>query len=315
MLFWQRWKTIFLDYAGLLAVLFLLILFFGVTTENFLTWTNFRTLANQIPAAILIAVGMTFVLIIAGIDLSVGSVLALSGSMLGVVLVNFQFGLLLSLLACLLTGSLCGLLNGWIIVRWQIPSFIVTLGMLEMARGAAYWVTQSQTLYLGRPVEQITDLQLAGISFPFILALCAVILGQFILTRTIFGRHVVAIGANEKAAHLAGIDHGIIKLVVFSLCGFLSALAAIIDVSRLSSANPNAGIGLELQAIAAVVIGGTSLMGGRGSIISSLLGVLIVTVLGSGLVQLGAQEPLKRLITGAVIILAVILDHYRHRLR
>jgi ribose transport system permease protein len=154
-----------------------------------------------------------------------------------------------------------------------------------------------------------------GLSIPFIIAVAIVIAGQLVLSRTVFGRYLIAIGTNEEAVRLSGIDPRPLKLSVFALCGLLTSIAAVIHTARLSSANPNAGYGLELQAIAAVVIGGTSLMGGRGSVVSSFFGVLIIAVLGTGLAQIGAQESTKRLITGCVIVAAVILDYYRHRIR
>jgi len=187
--------------------------------------------------------------------------------------------------------------------------------MLEIARGAAYLVTDSRTIYIGGPVEVITEVSILGLSFPFIIAVAIVVAGQLVLSRTVFGRYLIAIGTNEEAVRLSGIDPRPLKLAVFALCGFLTSIAAVIHTARLSSANPNAGYGLELQAIAAVVIGGTSLMGGRGSVVSSFFGVLIIAVLGTGLAQIGAQESTKRLITGCVIVAAVILDHYRHRIR
>ncbi|MHC4585857.1 MAG: ABC transporter permease, partial [Planctomycetota bacterium] len=161
----------------------------------------------------------------------------------------------------------------------------------------------------------IAEASILGLSLPFIIAVTIVITGQLVLSRTVFGRYLVAIGTNEEAVRLSGIDPRGLKLAVFALCGFLTSIAAVIHTARLSSANPNAGYGLELQAIAAVVIGGTSLMGGRGSVVSSFFGVLIIAVLGTGLAQIGAQESTKRLITGCVIVAAVILDHYRHRIR
>ncbi len=164
-------------------------------------------------------------------------------------------------------------------------------------------------------MEAITEASVMGLSLPFIIAVAIVIAGQLVLSRTVFGRYLIAIGTNEEAVRLSGIDPRGLKFAVFALCGFLTSIAAVIHTARLSSANPNAGYGLELQAIAAVVIGGTSLMGGRGSVISSFFGVLIIAVLGTGLAQVGAQESTKRLITGCVIVAAVILDHYRHRIR
>ncbi len=307
--------TFVTDYIGMALALTLLLIIFGLSAQNFFTLTTFKTIANQIPGITIVAVGMTFVLIIAGIDLSVGSVMALASAVLGLSLVKFNFPLPAAIAVCLVVGILCGTANGLVIIRWKLPAFIVTLGMLEIARGAAYLVTDSRTIYIGGPVEVIAEASILGLSLPFIIAVAIVVAGQLVLSRTVFGRYLVAIGTNEEAVRLSGIDPRPLKLAVFALCGFLTSIAAVIHTARLSSANPNAGYGLELQAIAAVVIGGTSLMGGRGSVVSSFFGVLIIAVLGTGLAQIGAQESTKRLITGCVIVAAVILDHYRHRIR
>ena len=311
----KRVRGLLTDYLGMAVALVVLLIVFGIAAENFFTLTTFRTIANQLPDTAVAAVGMTFVLIIAGIDLSVGSVLALSGAVLGIGLVNWGLPLVAAVLLCLLVGLACGAVNGLIVVRWRLPSFIVTLGMLEAARGAAYFVTQSRTIYVGGPVEVITGTAVLGLSLPFLLALAVVAAGQLALSRTVFGRYLIAIGTNEEAVRLSGINPGPLKLAVFVLCGLLTSVAAVIHTARLSSADPNAGNGLELAAIAAVVIGGTSLMGGRGSVVRSFFGVLIIAVLGTGLAHVGAQESTKRLITGCVIVAAVVLDHYRHRHR
>ena len=307
--------TFVTEYIGMALALALLLVIFGLSAQNFFTITTFRTIANQIPDITIVAVGMTFVLIIAGIDLSVGSVMALASAVLGLFLVKFNFPLPAAIAACLVVGVLCGTANGLVIIRWRLPAFIVTLGMLEIARGAAYLVTDSRTIYIGGPVEGIAEASILGLSLPFIIAVTIVVAGQLVLSRTVFGRYLVAIGTNEEAVRLSGIDPRGLKLAVFTLCGFLTSIAAVIHTARLSSANPNTGYGLELQAIAAVVIGGTSLMGGRGSVVSSFFGVLIIAVLSTGLAQIGAQESTKRLITGCVIVAAVILDHYRNRIR
>lgn len=302
------------DYVSLALVLAALVVAFGYTTEFFLSWTTFRTLANQIPDAVILATGMTFVLIIAGIDLSVGSVLALGGAVMGLALVRWNVPLPLAILLCLGAGLACGAVNGALVVRWQLPAFIVTLGMLEAARGGAYLVTGSKTQYLGSGIEWINRHEVLGLSLPFILAMVVVLVSQFMLAFTPFGRSMYAIGGNEEAARLSGIPVGRIKILVYTLCGGLAALAAVIHCARLPAADPNAGIGYELQAIAAVVIGGTSLLGGRGTVINTLFGVIIIAVLENGLVQLGAQEPVKRLVTGGIIVAAVIVDYYRRKL-
>jgi ribose transport system permease protein len=311
---WARPRAL-ANYLGLVIVLLLLIGMFSLLSNRFLTPGTLRIIANQIPDLTVIAVGMTFVLIVAGIDLSVGSVMAFSAAILGVAMVDGRWPLPAAAAACLAVGSLCGLVNGTITVAWKIPSFIVTLGMLEMARGGAYLVTNSQTKYIGPRIESLAaPLPGIGFSTAALTAVGVVILGQLMLSCTLFGRYVTAMGHSEQVVRYSGIDPRPAKIAVFALAGFLAALGGIFQTSRLGSADPNGGIGLELAAIAAVVIGGTSLMGGRGSVINSFLGVLIITVLQTGLAQVGVSEPIKRIITGNVIIVAVIADVYRHRL-
>jgi len=302
------------EYFGLLGALLTLILFFSVQSEYFFSALTFTTLANQIPSLTVIAVGMTFVLIIAGIDLSVGSVMALSGSVLGLALLDMNAPLWFAGILCLTTGLACGAFNGLVVTRWSVPSFIVTLGMLEIARGGAYLVTGSQTKYIGSAVESVSaPLHGINLSPALFVAIATVVLGQLLLSRTVFGRRMIAVGTNEEAVHLSGVNVSRIKLMVFTLAGLLAGLGGLFQVGYLQSADPNAGIGLELSAIAAVVVGGTSLSGGKGSVVNTLLGVLIIAVLQTGLAQIGATEPTKRVITGLVIIAAVILDVYRNR--
>lgn len=301
-------------YLGTGLALLGLLVYFSLTTQNFLSVDTFLNIANQSPAITVVAVGMTFVLLIGGIDLSVGSVLALAGAVMGIVLLKgIPLALPISLLLALLVGVGCGWANGFVSVRWSLPSFIVSLGMLEIARGSAYLVTESRTQYIGSAIGWLADIGVAGISLPFIIALLTVILGQVVLSTTVFGRYVLAIGANEEAVRLAGVDPRPMKRWVYTICGGLAGLGAVLHTARLQSADPNAGYGMELQAIAAVVIGGTSLMGGRGSVLGSFLGVLIIAVLNTGLAQAGAQEPVKRLITGLVIVAAVLADYYRRK--
>lgn len=307
-------STIPWDYLGLLGVLAVLIILFSHLSQHFFSYLTFTTIANQVPTLTVIAVGMTFVLIIAGIDLSVGSVMALSGACLGIALVDGNLSLWLAAVFCLAVGLGCGVVNGFISTHWAIPSFIVTLGMLEIARGGAYLVTDSQTKYIGSTVEVIsTPLPGIGLSPALFISVLVVIAGQLLLSKTVFGRYMLAIGTNEEAVRLSGINVRFWKLAVFALSGLLAGLGGLFHVGYLQSADPNAGIGLELAAIAAVVIGGTSLSGGKGSVINTFLGVLIIAILQTGLAQTGVSEPSKRVITGMVIIVAVILDVYRNR--
>lgn len=302
------------NYAGLLLVLAALVALFSFRSEHFFTLLTLATVANQIPDLTVIAVGMTLVLIIGGIDLSVGSVLALGAAVLGVAMVDWQWPVWAAAALCLGAGLACGLVNGAISVGWSIPAFIVTLGMLEIARGCAYFVTDSQTVYIGARIEGIAaPLGGLGVSAAFLISVAVVLAGQFLLSGTVFGRYMTAIGYSEQVVRYSGINPRPTKIAVFALAGALSALGGIFQASRLGSADPNGGVGLELAAIAAVVIGGTSLMGGRGSVINSFLGVLIIRVLESGLAQIGASDPTKRIVTGAVIVAAVIGDAYRYR--
>jgi ribose transport system permease protein len=307
------WRSELGTYLGLALVLIAMVALFSYLSQYFLTAETFVTIANEIPALTVMAVGMTFVLIIAGIDLSVGSVLALSAAVTAAAILQWHASVGVAAVLGLLTGLACGAVTGGISVAWRLPSFIVSLGMLEAVRGGAYLVTDSRTQYVGDAISGLANPWLGGISIAFVLALVLVIVGQLVLTRTVFGRHVVGIGTNEEAMRLAGVDPRPVRVIVFAVTGMLAGLAGLMQSARLEAADPNAGIGIELQVIAAVVIGGTSLMGGRGSVINTFFGVLIIAVLEAGLAQVGASEPSKRIITGAVIVVAVIIDTLRQR--
>ncbi|MEO8247832.1 MAG: ABC transporter permease [Burkholderiales bacterium] len=300
-------------YLGLAVVLIGMIGLFGSLSEYFLTRDTFVSIANEIPALAVMAIGMTFVLIIAGIDLSVGSVLALSAATTAAAILQWHWPVPAAGALGLVVGLLCGTVTGSISVVWRLPSFIVSLGMLEAVRGGAYLVTDSHTQYVGDAISGLAAPWMGGLSAAFYLAVLLVIVGQTILTRTVFGRYVVGIGTNEEAMRLAGVDPRPIRIAVFAGTGLLAGLAGLMQSARLEAADPNAGAGIELQVIAAVVIGGTSLMGGRGSVINTFFGVLIIAVLEAGLAQVGASEPSKRIITGCVIVVAVIVDTLRQQ--
>lgn len=307
-------RTLLLERAVLLGVLLLLIAVFGSLSNAFLTTRTFISIANQIPDLTLVAVGLTLVLITGGIDLSVGSVLALCSAVIGVAMVDGGWSLTTALLLAMSVGLLCGMINGVVTVLAGLPSFIVTLGMLEVARGSAYLVTESQTKYIGAAVEPMAAaLPGVGLSTSFLVAVLVVICAHLVLTRTVFGRYLIAIGTNEKTVRMSGINARPYRIAVFGISGLLCALGAMAQTSRLATADPNAAVGLELSAIAAAVIGGTSLMGGRGSVINTFFGVLIIAVLQTGLAAIGASEPSKRVITGSVIVIAALLDVWRSR--
>ena len=302
-----EWGVLVLVWLGLVAL-------FGTLADHFLSATTLTTVASRLPALAVVAAGMTLVIIAGGIDLSVGSVMALSGAVLGVAVVQWGWPLAAAIPVAILTGALAGLGTGLLTVGLRIPSFLVTLGSLEICRGLTYAVCDSRTLFIGAAIRPLGQpMPILGIPPTVPVALFVVVAAQVILSRTVFGRHLVAIGANEPAVRLAGIDTARPRVAVVVLSGALAGLAAVFASARLGSADPNTGNGLELAAIAAVVIGGTSLSGGSGSVVGSLLGVLVIATLEAGLAQLGASEPLKRIVTGGAIIAAVAADALRRR--
>ena len=236
------------EWLGLAGALVLLAIGFSLATDHFFSWITLVALANQAPEALLLATGMTLVVLTGGIDLSVGSVLALSAATFGTALTSGYVGLPGAACASLLVGAGCGVANGWLSSRWRIPSFIVTLAMLEIARGATYLVTESQTRYLGVRVDAIATDVIAGLRAPVLVAIAVVIIAQWALTHTVLGRQIVAVGANDEAARLAGIDPRRVRTIAFTLCGALAGLAAIAQTGRLAAADPNAAMGLELEA-------------------------------------------------------------------
>jgi len=293
---------------GTLAVLLVLGATITILTPYFLTVPNLLNVAQQTVINAIVAVGMTFVIISAGIDLSVGSILAVSGVVMASAI---QSGtpVPLAVLAGLGVGLLCGVVNGVLITFGRLPPFIATLGMMSMARGAALLTTQ------GRPVSGfstgfrwIANGQVATIPAAVLLMLAVYALAHFILRRTKFGRYIFAIGGNEEAALLSGVPVRVYKIAIYAVAGVLAALSGVVLTARLNSAQPIAGINYELDAIAATVIGGTSLMGGEGSVLGTLIGALIMGVLRNGLNLLGVSSFIQQVVIGAVIICAVLLD-------
>jgi ribose transport system permease protein len=304
--------------AGIGLALLGLVIFFSVTTEHFLTPNNITNILTQITINLILGVGMTFVILIGGIDLSVGSILAFAAVIAGKAITLPGVGpaeaIVLATAAGLLAGVVCGLLNGFLSAYWSIPSFIITLGMLNIARGAALQVSDAQTIYaFPKAFEKFGSALIFGIPLVFLLALALVGIAWFILNRTVLGRMIYGIGNNEEAVRLAGHSVFRYKMIAFTLCGLMAGIAAIVYMARLNIASPIAGIGFELNAIAAVIIGGTSLNGGRGSVIGTLMGAFIIGILANGLILLGLSDFMRQMITGVVLIVAVVLDQFRAR--
>jgi ribose transport system permease protein len=293
---------------GTLIGLAVLCLILWILTPYFLTVSNLLNIAEQTSINAIVAVGMTFVILSGGIDLSVGSIVALSGVVLGT---SLQSGhaLPVALILAAAVGLACGLVNGALVAWGGLPPFIVTLGTMSIARGAALLYTE------GRPVSgfepgfrMLATGRVGFVPAPVIAMLVVYAIAHFVLTRTTFGRYVYAIGGNEEATRLSGVAVRFHKTMIYGVSGLMSAIAAIILTARLNSAQPIAGMMYELDAIAATVIGGTSLMGGEGSLGGTLVGALIMGVLRNGLNLLGVSSFLQQIVIGGVIVVAVLLD-------
>jgi ribose/xylose/arabinose/galactoside ABC-type transport system permease subunit len=277
-------------------------------TPHFLTFSNLLNIAQQTSINAIVAVGMTFVIVSGGIDLSVGSIVAVSGVALGLAL-HAEQPVVVALAAAVVVGIACGQVNGLLIDRGGLPPFIVTLGTMSMARGAALVMTE------GRPVSgfdagfrAIATSSVGFIPAPIVVMVVVYALAHLVLTRTTFGRYVYAIGGNEEATRLSGVRVHLHKPAIYAVSGLTSAIAAIILTARLNSAQPIAGMMYELDAIAATVIGGTSLMGGEGTLGGTLIGALIMGVLRNGLNLLGVSSFLQQIVIGGVIVGAVLID-------
>ncbi|ALX50253.1 ribose ABC transporter permease [Lentibacillus amyloliquefaciens] len=309
----MNWKqTFFKDFSklGPLIGLIIMVIFLGFMSDAFFTLDNIFNLLRQISVNALIAFGMTFVILTAGIDLSVGSLLAL-GSALTAGLLTSGMDPILAVLLGLLIGFGLGAINGLIITKGKVAPFIATLATMTIYRGATLVYTD------GMPITGLSDSfafemigggYVFGIPFPVILMLAVFLILFFVLKKTVFGRQVYAVGGNEEVSVLSGIKADRVKIWVYSLTGMLSVLAGMILTSRLNSAQPTAGEMFELDAIAAVVIGGTSLMGGRGRITGTLIGALIIGVIDNGLNLMNVSSFYQQIVKGGVILLAVLLD-------
>lgn len=305
--------------GGIGLILVILIAAFSLSASRFASLTNFSNIMQQISINTAISVGMTFVILLGGIDLSVGSVLALATIVAGKAITNpgwsVPLAILVSCLGGIGVGMLCGLFNGVVSVKWKIHPFIVTLGMLNIARGAALQFSNSRTIFAFPAVfNQFGTVNYLGfIPSIFIIALIMVILGHVILTYTVFGRLIYAIGNNEEAVRLSGHNTGFYKVIAFVFCGLTVGVAAIMYMLRLNIASPILGVGFELNAIAATVIGGTSMSGGKGSMVGTFLGACIIGVLNNGLLMLGLGDNARQIVTGFIIVFAVVIDKYREK--
>lgn len=294
---------------GIFIAFVVLCILLSIATPHFLTGQNLLIILRQVSVNGILAIGVTFVIIAGGIDLSLGSVVALTG----VVAAGFAhpgvYPLIVPLLIGLLTGVVVGLINGLVITFGRVAPFIVTLGMMTIARGLALVWSD------GRPVTNLSpSFNFIGggnwlyIPVPILLFVLVIVVAYILLNNTTIGRYIYAVGGNEQAAIASGVRVSAVKLFAYTICGGLAALAGIVLASRITTGQPNAGIAYELDAIAAVVIGGTSLMGGRGTVSGTVVGVLIIGVINNGLDLLNVSSYYQQIIKGVIIISAVLLD-------
>jgi len=317
----QNYNQLLSRFQSLIALIMLCVIL-SLLSDKFLSVTNAWNVMRQISVNVCISVGMTMVILTGGIDLSVGSVLALSGAIAAGLLKNgiavpaanlyIGFTLLGVVLAGILTGSLVGWTNGFVITKFKVPPFVATLAMLTIARGLTMlWTKGFPISSLGENFTWIGTGWLLRVPVPVWISLITVLLAVAIMEKIKLGRYIYAIGGNESAAVLSGINVKKVKIVVYSLAGALAAVGGLLVTSRLDAAQPNAGAGYELDSIAAVVIGGTSLAGGKGSIGGTVLGAVIIGVLDNGLVLLDVSPFWQQVVKGAVILVAVIIDKAR----
>jgi erythritol transport system permease protein len=312
-------------------ILFALLLLFSSLAPSFLTANNLSILAKHVAISALLAVGMTFVVLAGGIDLSVGSIAGLGGIVAGLLITQgvvfagavryppIPLVLLVTLVACMAVGAI----NGFLVTKASVTPFIATLGTLYIARGAALLLSNGHTFpNLGGLAERHNTGFVAlgqsfflGVSLPVWITLVVAILAGVVAAKTPFGRHVYAVGGNERAARLAGIQIARVKIITYLFSSACAALVGLIIASQLESAHPATGESFELNAIAAVVLGGTSLMGGRGSITGSIIGACVIGVLSDGLIMLGISEFWQIVIKGIVIVVAVAIDQMQARLQ
>jgi ribose transport system permease protein len=304
---------------GVFIILLAMMAFLTVYTDTFLTSTNIFNILRAFSWIAISAFGQCMVIITAGIELSVGSVMALSGLASAMLLVA-GVSVPLAVLGGLVTGLIVGMLNGLMITKGKLPPFIATLGTLLMARGLCYGLTG------GWPVRELPqsfrnlgqyDIPIAGVGvpLPLIFMLILGVIMSLFLTRTTWGYRIYAVGGNETATGLSGINTGRVKLMVYSLCGLLTAIGGILMTARLGVAAPTAAQGYELDVIAAAVVGGTSLAGGEGTILGVLIGAFIMQVLRNGLVLVGVSAFWLQAVQGFVIVVAIMLDQLRKRRR
>jgi len=299
------------------ASLIVIFLFFSIASSNFLNYANVTAIFFSTVVIGCLALGTTFVIITGGIDLSIGTGMSLCAVISGVLIVNTGLPVAVGVLGTLLFGALIGLVNGFNVSRLGIPPFIATLAMMLVAQGLALVISNSTPIYFTNAPSytKISTGHLFGVNFPNAVLVLAVAfaIATVVLNKTVLGRYTYSIGSNEEATALSGINTRRWKIVIYTLAGVFTGLAGVMISARLASAQPGTGLGYELQAIAAVVIGGTSLSGGKGSMVGTVIGALIISVINNGLQIMSIPQEWQNVILGIVILIAVYADMARKR--
>jgi ribose/xylose/arabinose/galactoside ABC-type transport system permease subunit len=309
---WYRRVLAFRE-STILVPLLLMIVIVGIINPVFFSYYNFISVARAVSLTAIVAMGMTFVLVARELDLSVGSILGLSSVTAGWVLVRGA-PILVGILVGVFTGVLLGFANGLMIIRLRIPSLIVTLGTMYAARGCVYVITSGRPIYpMPQALQDIGVGKIAGVPNAVYVLIVIAVLAHFILTRTVFGREVRAIGGNPEAARVTGINTDRVRLAVFLMTGFCSGIAGVLLLGRLNSAEPGAGVALEMTVIASTIIGGTSLFGGYGTIPGTVIGTILTGIMVSALVLLHIPAYYEQIVVGIIIIVAVTMDQYQRR--
>ncbi len=302
------------SYVGILIALLILCIVLSITSGSFLTASNLLNVSQQISTNFLIAIGMTFIILLGGIDLSVGSIIAVTGLMMGLMMKSWNMPVLVSLLLGVVFASVIGLVTGLLITGFDLPPFIATLGMMSIARGAAYTITEGQPIYTFPEGFLAITGRYGGIPIVTILIMAVMFaIAAYVLKYTKYGRYIYAIGGNKNCAKLSGINVKKIECIAYVISGFCCGVAAIVLTSRLDSAVPTNADGAELDAIAAVVIGGTSMNGGEGTLAGTIIGTLIIGIVANGLNLLNVPQGAQRMVKGGIIVLAVIVDVLRRK--
>lgn len=294
---------------GLLIAFIIICTILSVASPNFLNIQNILTILRQISINGILAIGVTYVILTGGIDLSLGSMVALTGVIAATFAHEGSYNAAVPICLGMLAGVVFGLINSLVITKGKVAPFIVTLGMMTIARGLALVISRGRPITnLSKEFKFIGGGDVLGIPVPVLILVLVAIISVIILSNTKIGRYVYAVGGNENAANASGINVNMIKTFVYTVCGALSGLAGVVLASRITAGQPNTGVGYELDAIAAAVIGGTSLLGGIGSIVGTILGALIIGVINNGLDLLNVSSYYQQIIKGIIIICAVLID-------